>query len=344
MCTNLDKTTDSPYNPNLNIEKVTAYILNLENLASNMSIVLQDNIEFIQNENIRQTFTTLATQISSIMGKADDLNSDLRDLTYAYKVLHRYAQNIQIIFGKHVSPQVVKALMSNIDMDKGQETEVSVLFLDVRQFTTHAENKNPKEIFDFLNMLFKFMIQIITEHDGVINKFLGDGFMAIFGAPTKDINHAESAILSALRIQEILKKKIKSGQIPEVEISIGIHSGVALVGNIGSKLRKEYTIIGDVVNLTSRIEKLNKEKGTDVLFSADTLLFCKQRKISKDTNLKANLKKKKNIIMCNLKDINISSDQANKKNRVRLLKSLGHHAIRGRQKKIKLFTVEAIQQ
>ena len=349
MNTKLDQPTyTTPYNPDLDVEKVTVYIRNLEKLASSMSITLRDNVEFIHNDNIKQTFTHLAIQASNIMGKTDDLNSDLRDLLYAYKVLHQYAQNIKMIFGEHVSPQVAEKLMNNVDMDKGQEMEVSVFFLDVRNFTTHAENKSPKEIFDFLNMLFQFMIEIITEHKGVINKFLGDGFMAIFGAPIDDINHAENAILSALRIQEVLKTKIQSGQIPNINIGVGIHSGTALVGNIGSKLRKEYTIIGDVVNLTARIEQLNKEKGTTILISADTFVCCKQHTISfkesdsESPNVQPTLEKKKRIIVGNLKDINKNSNQG-KKNEMYLLKNLGLHAIRGRQKKIKLFTIETMK-
>ena len=111
------------------------------------------------------------------------------------------------------------------------------------------------------------MIDIINEHNGLINKFLGDGLMAIFGAPLEDIDHAKNAVLASKSIvQKINELEIK-GLIPPTKIGIGLHEGRVLTGNIGSSSRKEYTVIGEVVNLASRIESLNKKFDTNILIS-----------------------------------------------------------------------------
>ena len=111
------------------------------------------------------------------------------------------------------------------------------------------------------------MIDIINEHNGLINKFLGDGLMAIFGAPLEDIDHAKNAVLASKQIIEKVNELEKRNLIPPTKIGIGLHEGQVLTGNIGSSRRKEYTVIGEVVNLASRIEKLNKNFDSNILIS-----------------------------------------------------------------------------
>jgi adenylate cyclase len=111
------------------------------------------------------------------------------------------------------------------------------------------------------------MIEIINQNKGIINKFLGDGFMAVFGAPLSDGEDSRNAVNAAYAILERLKGEVVAGNIPDTSVGIGIHAGMAVTGHIGSHHRKEYTIIGDVVNLASRIEQLNKKYETHLLVS-----------------------------------------------------------------------------
>ena len=180
------------------------------------------------------------------------------------------------VFGQHVSPEVVDKLLNQKMEEKGEIRHVCVMFLDIRNFTRFSESRGPEEVVAYLNRLFTFMIDIVNENKGVINKFLGDGFMAVFGAPFSDGQDSENAIRAAQALVERVRDESRAGTIPETNIGIGLHCGKALTGNIGSHVRKEYTIIGDVVNLASRIEQLNKKFGTSVLFSEDVKFDLKQ--------------------------------------------------------------------
>jgi adenylate cyclase len=171
------------------------------------------------------------------------------------------------IFGQHVSPIVVDKLIQQKG-ELGSETRfVCVMFLDIRNFTQFAESKASEEVINFLNSLFDFMVDIINENGGIINKFLGDGFMAVFGAPISDGADCRNAVAAAMQIHARLKEEIAAGRISETRVGIGIHAGMAVTGHVGSSQRKEYTIIGDVVNLASRIEQLNKTYNSQVLVS-----------------------------------------------------------------------------
>lgn len=175
------------------------------------------------------------------------------------------------LFGQHVSPEVVQRLL---DQKVGEEVEsrhVCVMFLDIRNFTGFSENRGPEEIIVFLNSLFDFMIEIINEHGGIINKFLGDGFLAIFGAPISGGDDSLNALKASFAILEKIEEKITNGELPNINIGIGLHAGNVVAGNIGSRLRKEYTIIGDVVNVAARIEGMNKQFGSTLLISETTL-------------------------------------------------------------------------
>ena len=176
------------------------------------------------------------------------------------------------IFGRHVSPEVVSMLLNQNEGQKSATKWVAVLFLDVRNFTAFSEDKKPQEVVEFLNRLFDFMIDIVNLHHGIINKFLGDGFMAIFGAPIEDEQSSDNAVMVAEKILARVEHEIYLKKIPPIKIGIGIHCGEVVTGTIGAKKRQEYTIIGDVVNLASRIEELNKEYSSQLLISEDVYL------------------------------------------------------------------------
>lgn len=180
------------------------------------------------------------------------------------------------IFGQHVSPAVVEALLHQ--KEQSESRHVCVMFLDIRNFTTFSEKRSPQEVVEFLNAIFSFCIEIINKHNGIINKFLGDGFMAVFGAPLSDGQDVRNAVNAANEIIERVSAEVSAGRLPDVTVGIGLHSGDAVTGNVGSTTRKEYTVIGDVVNLASRIEQLNKQFSSRLLMSEDVVRFCEDLK------------------------------------------------------------------
>jgi adenylate cyclase len=171
------------------------------------------------------------------------------------------------MFGQHVSPAVVDRLLSQEVELGGEVRHVCVMFLDIEGFTTFSENRKPEEVVEYLNSLFSFMIDAVNRHDGIVNKFLGDGFMAVFGAPITDASDCRNAVKASLEILERVDAMSAAGEIAPTRIRIGLHAGEAVTGNVGSLARKEYTIIGDVVNLASRLEQLNKQFGSRLLVS-----------------------------------------------------------------------------
>jgi len=169
------------------------------------------------------------------------------------------------VFGQHVSPAVAEQLLAQNADVKSEVREVCVMFLDIRNFTAFAEKRTPEEVVGYLNSVFEFMIESVNEHHGIVNKFLGDGFMAIFGAPLRDEDHCRHGVLAGLSIIAKISELTAAGKIPETRVGIGLHAGRAVVGNVGSAMRKEYTVIGDVVNVASRVEALNKQFGSQLL-------------------------------------------------------------------------------
>lgn len=172
------------------------------------------------------------------------------------------------IFGRHVSPEVANRLLHA--GGDGEKRSVSILFLDIRGFTEFSEKRSPEEIFfEFLNRLFGFIIEIVHRNNGIINKFLGDGLMAVFGAPIDSEEHRRESVQAALDILGVVEGRMRSREIPAFKFGVGIHSGEAMTGNVGSETRMEYAIIGDVVNVASRLEKATKTVGARLLISGD---------------------------------------------------------------------------
>lgn len=169
------------------------------------------------------------------------------------------------MFGQYVSPAVVDRLLTT-DVDaEGEVRYVTVMFLDIRGFTTFAERRTPEEVVQYLNTLFGIMITLVNAHNGIINKFLGDGFMACFGAPLSDGQDTQNAVRAALAIADAVERMNAEGTIAPTRIGIGLHAGDAVTGSVGSSERREYTIIGDTVNLASRVEQLTKQYGSVLL-------------------------------------------------------------------------------
>src|ERR1700752_159774 len=170
-------------------------------------------------------------------------------------------------FGEYVSPEVMGKLMELKPDLRSENKNVCVMFLDIRDFTGFAEKRTPEEVVAYLESLFEFMIEIVNRHHGIINKFLGDGFMPVFGAPLSDGKDCVNALKAAQEILARVQQEVEAGTILPTTVGIGLHAGEAVTGSIGSALRREYTVIGDVVNLAARIEKLNKRFDSRLLIS-----------------------------------------------------------------------------
>jgi adenylate cyclase len=171
------------------------------------------------------------------------------------------------IFGQYVSPQIADKLLHQPVELSGELRNVCVMFLDIRDFSRYAAGEKPEAVMAYLNTLFDFMIDVVNEHEGIVNKFLGDGFMAVFGAPIADAERCSHAVGASLGILERLDRLNAAGKIHPTRVGIGLHMGEAVTGNVGSTDRKEYTIIGDVVNIASRLEQATKEFQARLLIS-----------------------------------------------------------------------------
>jgi adenylate cyclase len=180
----------------------------------------------------------------------------------------RERERVVALFGQHVSPLVVDQLLRHPTGEHSALRTVCVMVLDIRNFTGFSETRSPGEVVRHLNTLWTFMVRTVNEHHGIVNKFLGDGFLAVFGAPLSNGSlDCANAIAAARQIMLELDTLVTAGEVPQTQIGMALHAGEAIVGNVGSSDRKEYTVIGDVVNVAFRIEALNKEFGSTLLIS-----------------------------------------------------------------------------
>ena len=195
---------------------------------------------------------------------------------YQYFFEDREKRRVKQLFGRYVSKDVYAVLMANPGLARlgGQRREMSVLFSDIRGFTTVTERGQPDEIVSMLNEYFSSMVDLVFKHGGTLDKFVGDMVMALYGAPLDDPDHADHAVQTALAmIAELGRLNARwkeQGRFSGLDIGIGINTGPMIAGNIGSEAIMSYTVIGDAVNLGSRLESLNKEFGTRIIISDAT--------------------------------------------------------------------------
>jgi adenylate cyclase len=180
-------------------------------------------------------------------------------------------------FSRFVNPHVVQQLIERGGIEgAGQTREVTLLFSDIRGFTTLSESRSPVEVVELLNRYFSLQVDVVFQHGGSLDKFIGDCIMALWGAPLDDPEHARHAVACALDMADTLQafKRELGAEQSDFDVGIGLHSGPAVVGFIGSQKRREYTAIGDTVNLASRIEGLTKDAKRRILVSRDTMERC----------------------------------------------------------------------
>lgn len=179
--------------------------------------------------------------------------------------LQRAKSDLEVLFGQQVSREVLSALVQ--ERGKAKKQEATVLALDIRNFTAFAETHTPDEIMDFQNKIFGPIIDIINQHQGVVNQILGDGIMATFGTPVSNPLHADMAFEASLRILSKVRELYKSGEIPQTKLGLGLHTGDVVTGNIGNESRKQYSISGSAVIIAFRVEQLNKQFESELLIT-----------------------------------------------------------------------------
>ncbi len=195
--------------------------------------------------------------------------------TYRRIFLERKNNKIEKILGKYISKDIKNKILKNDTNAElgGKKAEISIMFADIRGFTSLSETHSAEEVSSLLNEYFSLIEPIINKYNGVINKFIGDAVLVIFGEPLQDKNHAKNAVLCAYelnkKVKSIQEKWLSEGK-PRIDIGIGVNTGEAFVGNVGTADRFEYTVIGDAVNIASRIEDYNKIYKTHVLISQFT--------------------------------------------------------------------------
>jgi adenylate cyclase len=205
-----------------------------------------------------------------------ELTESFRDM--AQGLVER--ERIKSAFGKFVNKELAELVMNNEVKIGGERKDVAVFFSDIRSFTKISEALEPEEVVEFLNQYIKRMVGCVNRTKGSVDKFIGDAIMAIWGAPLSSGDDPFNAVNASLMMREqLLEFNLDRGSVkkPVIKIGCGIHYGPVLAGQIGSDEKMEYTVIGDTVNLASRIESLNKAFGTDILISEETANKVKDR-------------------------------------------------------------------
>jgi len=203
-------------------------------------------------------------------------------VVFYFRTEERSRKQITSIFGKYVSPVVIENILKNPDSLNlgGEKRNITIFFSDIRGFTSISEKLGPEELVHLLNEYLTEMTSIIIKDEGLVDKFMGDAIMAFWGAPLNQPNHVEMACSSSLEMMDKLRelqKKWKNEGIPSFDIGIGLNSGDAVVGNMGSSSRFDYTAMGDNVNLASRLEGLNKFYGTNIIISENIYKVVKDK-------------------------------------------------------------------
>jgi adenylate cyclase len=193
------------------------------------------------------------------------VSREVRRTFQSFLITQSEKLRIESLFGQQVSREVLEAIVD--ETNTVRRLEVTVMALDLRDFTAFAESRTPDEILDYQNKIFSPIIQVINQHQGVVNQILGDGIMATFGTPVANPLHADMAFQAALQILDTLQTLNHTSEIPFTRLGIGLHTGEVVTGNIGTENRKQYSISGLAVITAFRVEQLNKELGTDLLIT-----------------------------------------------------------------------------
>ena len=240
-------------------------------LTESMTTPSVSHMDLIVKLSVLLLFTMFLVAFSRSYGRVID-----RTVAAEKEKQHQIQERDRVVdnFCRYVEKQVAELVLRGDVNLAGEKRDVTIMFCDIRDFTRLSEAQEPEAVVQFLNQFFAKMIDVIFKYRGTLDKFIGDGIMAVFGAPIDTGMNEELAIRAALEMRQELEA-INSERIqgePTIHFGIGIHSGEVIAGNIGSEKRLEYTVIGTPVNIASRIEGLNKRLKTDILISEATYL------------------------------------------------------------------------
>lgn len=229
----------------------------IEKLASLIKVVAKGNFSVSARKLIRSK-----DEVGDLAKAFDNMTEGLKE-----------RDKVKTLFSKFHGSSITEDLLNKQVGVGGSNKEVTIFFSDIRGFTSFSESRSPEEVVNMLNEYFAIMVRIIQQNHGIVDKFIGDAIMAVWGAPKTTKRDAQNAVRACLEMRralgELNQKRIAKGQ-PPILIGMGLHSGPAISGTIGSDERMEYTVIGDTVNMTSRIESSTKAFGTDLLISEAT--------------------------------------------------------------------------
>ncbi len=199
--------------------------------------------------------------------KHNKLTSAYEDLAVAKGELEVAERRISKLLEQQVSPEIASVLLD--DRSGHKRHKVTIMFLDIRDFTPMASAMEPDQLIEFQNAIFGFMIEIINECHGNINQFMGDGFMATFGAPRSHGNDAHNAMVAGRRILARLDELNAEGEVPWTRVGIGLHTGEVVAGNVGTEHRKQFSVTGETVIIAARVEQLNKKYNSRLILTRE---------------------------------------------------------------------------
>ncbi|MCZ7654251.1 MAG: adenylate/guanylate cyclase domain-containing protein [Rhodocyclaceae bacterium] len=197
------------------------------------------------------------------------------NMSYGYFVESRAKRQFTELFGQYVPPELVEEMSRNPESYsmEGRKAELTVLFSDVRGFTTISEGLSPENLVRLMNIYLTAMTELLRKNRGTVDKYIGDAVMAFWGAPVADADHARHAVITAMEMQAALptvNRTLAQHGWPELHIGVGVNTGEMTVGDMGSTVRQAYTVMGDAVNLGSRLEGITKQYGVGILVGETT--------------------------------------------------------------------------
>ncbi|MFP4637605.1 MAG: adenylate/guanylate cyclase domain-containing protein [Spirochaetaceae bacterium] len=245
--------------PLVNVRRSMQQIITSGDLSERVRVEYRD-----ETGQLAHTFNVMVSELE----KAYD---QIKRYAYQAVVAQKKETRIRNIFQRYVPQEVIDRFFEHPEsMLVGDNRVVSVLFSDIRSFTSISEGMMPDELVNSLNSYFSVMVDIIMGHNGVVDKYIGDAIMAFFGAPVKREDDARQSVLAGIEMTEALKafnRRQRADSKPEFHIGIGINYGIVTVGNIGTERKMDYTVIGDMVNLASRLEGLTKYYKQELIIS-----------------------------------------------------------------------------
>lgn len=249
---------------------VKRVVLAMEEIISTNEFSARVNVEFPDEiGKLAHTFNIMIEEL----GKA---YQQIKKFAFKSVMAQKNERRVRNIFQKYVPKDVIDSIFENPeDMLVGDDRVLAILFSDIRDFTTISEGMQPTELVASLNKYFSLMVDLILNQHGIVDKYIGDAIMAFFGAPVSRKDDAVRAVSAALDMHDVLKvfnKQQRENGYPDFRIGVGINYGVVTVGNIGSDKKMDYTVIGDMVNLASRLEGLTKEYKQSIIISKSVFL------------------------------------------------------------------------